>query len=194
MVQPNDPIGANPLVDLWYDDDAVAASMLASLVAFTPPGAPLSAANMQAAMLQLPRGLVARRVGTASSFTTTVTASPGADITVTAGQAPSIAIALDTARAYRFHFFCPAILSTNTDRVIWELLANGVLVRSLTVMGFGSAFNTHYVAEWIVVPTSAAVVTYKMAARVTGTATISIPFASAATPIEFTIEDIGVAV
>jgi hypothetical protein len=59
MVQPDDPYPLNPLVDTWYDTDAVAPAMPASAISFTPPGAPITATNLQAAINQLPRGLVA---------------------------------------------------------------------------------------------------------------------------------------
>lgn len=165
VAQPGTP--TSPNTELWYDTD----------------DAGMGFPNM-------PRGQVGRTVGTASAFSTSSNTS--VDITVTAGQAPTLTLALDPTRIYRAVFNAPIIMSTVTDRAILELYINGVLNRTMAMVGHPTSAGTavHATGVYYFVPSTAASVVYKMMARVSA-GTLSMPFASATDPIEFVIEDVG---
>ena len=133
MVRPDDPFPTNPLVDLWYDDDAVAPSMLASNIAYTPPGFPITATNLQAAINQLPRGLVAAVTSSAA----VVLPASGALQWITAAM-PSMA--LTVGRRYKFSWSFRAVGRTDNSDT-----AFGTSVLLLNDVG---NVNTGFIDHW----------------------------------------------
>lgn len=139
------------------------------------------------------RGVVAFRQGTASLFTVSVSAAT--DITVTAGQPPSIAaLALSTARRYRMSFLCNVSIGTANARGVFDLYADGVIVATY-------AFSRNYAAGaldefWHVffVPPDSLPHTWKVTARsADAPAVLGFGAVGPTHPLQFTIEDVGAA-
>ena len=104
-------------------------------------------------------------------------------------------LALDTGRLYRFLFTCPFTIASTTERAIFELFINGVLARSVAVEASGVASQgLQALMAGYFVPSTNAAVAHKIMARTTNAAAaVGTPFPSATNPIEFVIEDVGVA-
>lgn len=136
-----------------------------------------------------PTGLVIART-TASATAYTNATAVETDITVTAGTAPSITVALDPARLYKFVFEARFQSTVLNDLAQARLLENGVQRKAGLVFCHTAATTTLH-TEQLLHPASSSAVAYKwVGSRATGTGTVS-AVASASSPIEFWIEDMG---
>ena len=148
MVQPNDPFPLNPLVDMWYDDDAVAPSMLASNIAYTPT-APMTATSVQAALAQVAWGIVKK-----GSFIAAANAVVA--LNVAAAVTNPLSVLLSVGRRYRVAMLMRASYGNgaagqnNYLRTI--LRVNGVAIDGshpliLTIGGWYNAINYHWLID-----------------------------------------------
>lgn len=155
------------------------------MIALLTGPAPASAAAVAA--LEAER-IVDRKIATASTFTT---ATAGAvDITATTGDAPSITAVLQTSHTYRAVFDGRFSSSVAGDLIVLSFVEGGVTRR-------GSVLSATVIAqslpmEWVFQPAAGTSTVYKVQCnRVAGTGTVSAS-ASASTPLDFYIEDLGV--
>jgi len=136
-----------------------------------------------------PRGIVGLTEATATAWTNAT--GTETDITVSAGTAPQLTLALSPARKYRAKFQGRFSGSVASD-IIVRFYESGT-ARMAAVAAVPAAPAVTVFDEWVFTPASASSVVYKvMGALAAGApaATISAT-ASAATPMQFWIEDIG---
>jgi hypothetical protein len=143
MVRPDDPFPTNPLVDLWYDDDAVAPPMPASNVSFTPT-VPLTATTIQAAIAQLPWGVVKKGAFVAAS----VALTSGVAAVVT----NQLSVVMTAGRRYRICFLGRALYSQGNVYTRVTLRINGVAVPwaqplKLGITNFYDIVNVHWLLD-----------------------------------------------
>lgn len=136
-------------------------------------------------------GIVAYKVATASTWssnsTTTVT-----DITVTAGDTPSISIALSPSRRYRLAAELNFGVTVAGDRPVPVINIDGVDVLVIGVSSSNQGAGTSSIIEYFYSPPDTASHTFKLRGRIgaaaTGTASLLI---SSGSPLYFYIEDTG---
>lgn len=133
-------------------------------------------------------GFIAMTEGTSSSWTNATSTST--DITVSAGVAPSLTLALSTTRRYKVSFDARFSSSVTGDTVQIRMNEGGVDRKATKHQLY--SFEASSCAYWYVfVPASSASVTYKMlGARSVGSGTVSAS-ALAVSPMQYLIEDVG---
>lgn len=170
FVGTDDPIGVIPSTELWYDTD-------------DPTGD-------AAAAFQFAKGIIAFRQATASGFT--VATGTATDITVTAGQAPSIAgLALDPARRYRMNLLAAVSIGTVNTRGVFDFYMDATALGTWTYSRNYGASALDEFWSFLFVPADASAHTWKIMARSPDAATIGFGGATAQHPLQFSIEDVG---
>lgn len=196
FVGPTQPADPN-VFDLWIDNDdpdipfaQVPTTRIINTTAPLTGGGDLSADRTLALAASMPRGKVGRTVGTTSAFT--MTGATATDPTVSAGQAPSLSLALDTSRLYRATFTMTWKAGTVPARVFADFNVNGTVILTPMIVP-NVAANTNYstTVTWYFQPSSAAAVVYKMQVRTDAGVTLDLTGTSALAPLSFTIEDVG---
>lgn len=134
------------------------------------------------------RDIVGLADGTGTAYTNAT--SSETDITVSAGAAPTLTLALLTTRRYKAVFVCRWQSTVDADIIQVRFIENAV-ARKGALMRLVATTNLTFQCEWVFTPASGASVVYKVTgARTNGTGTIS-AFASAQSPMQFWIEDMG---
>jgi hypothetical protein len=136
-----------------------------------------------------PRGVLGRTVGTATTYSNATTSDT--DITVTAGQPPSLTLALPTDRLYRATYTSQWQIDNLTARAIFSVYQAGTIIHQHTVAADIASAGTTLVATCTFLSLTASSVVYKVMARLNATGTVGLPFTAANQPILFMIEDIG---
>lgn len=134
-------------------------------------------------------GYVSATSATSTSWSTTSTTESA--LTATAGSAPLINIALSTNRRYKLCFNARFATTVANDTMIARFYENGTQRKggTLHLPVTTHAATMHH--EWVFVPASSSAVNYEVrAARQSGSGTISMA-ASASSPADFWIEDLG---
>ena len=198
------PVTIGPFTDVPAPNDPVASAWAQEITQFavdditigsvqpTNPNAELwydTADNGQSYGTQ-PRGLVGIRQATASAYANATAVYT--DITASTGQAPLINAALDPTRWYRATLLTFARSTTVANvRIGFALFAGATqLIEGLYLTGAANGTSS-MVVVFMFKPVVATAVDYKMAARTDGAVTTINVNPSATSPMQFTIEDVG---
>lgn len=153
--------------ELWFDTDA--------------PGSSTDDLRWNSAW-----GVVAKTKGVTSTWTNATATLT--DITVTAGQAPSITTTLYAGRRYRATWQCPVSSTVPADVFVPYVNRDGVASENgATPCVAGSISTTTYFEDRV----TTGVVTWKMQGRRSTASTGTISLTPAGAPMYFVIEDIG---